>query len=287
MCVKTLDGLLHVWSLKSGHLDRLESDEAADDILATCDQKSRVTVDPAAGTLDTPHESTVVAYSVNARRPGEGVSMLLISANIKRLCQTASRGKKFFRSSSSSTSLLFNGRVDHSPNPETAEAFHIKRLASPPPRTPPPPKTPPPGAKSRLSLTVPDVQDSPGRPSMGRATPSDFGDGGEAEMTDEAFAHATLSACMSWGMEPSMDKMYLETLELAVPSRDLTLASKGAGGFWSCFSPEMPRGKAEWCLSHHLTAQRILNALVLSRSILSLDCENEAFDLFVLHVPII
>lgn len=221
MCVKTTDGLLHVWSLKSGHLDRMESDEWADDILATCDQRSRVVTEPVAGNLDSGLDSTVIAIPVHAKRPGEGISMLLISTNIKKLCQDAHRGKRTF-------AIRGNGGTEEVVSLTAARPSSIsKDRPGGTPRGLAPPRTPPPlASSSRTSLQVPDMNESPSRPSFGRATPSDMGDG-DGDVPDDAFVHATLSASMSWGMAPNMDRIYRDKLELTSPSDNLTLALRG------------------------------------------------------------
>lgn len=262
MCVKTTDHFLYVWSLKSGHLDRIEAGEAAEDILATCDPKSRVATEFDTGGLDYPAEATIAAVPVQCGRPGEGIAMLLLSANVKKLGLDSQRRKRTFPSRPSSINSLIKDRAIESPE------IQSYRGASPLPSAP---GTPPP-ATGRQSLAVPDVEVQ-GRLSPGRtATPSDFGDA-EGDSIDETFVHATLSASMSWELEPKMDKLYRDRLGLAKPADRLSLATKGPGGFWSCIAPDTVHGKQEWRLSPHLTASRILNALALSRSLLAADGE--------------
>ncbi|KAI9021088.1 hypothetical protein DFJ74DRAFT_112744 [Hyaloraphidium curvatum] len=271
MCVETKGGELYVWSLKSGHLDRVEFGDVAQNILATCDQKSRFTTLAAEAAAEAASDQTVMALPFRSTRRGEGIALLLVSANVKALCRDAHRGKRHFAGRIPSTSSL-NGKVADRGLPASATPGSEAKPEAGSDLAPP--KTPPSTLGNQRLLAIPEGlldyagRSSPGRASPGRATPSEASDAGGAS-ADEAFIHAILSASLSWEMDAALDAMYVDKLDLALPPQDLALALKGAGDFWTCFSPSLPHGKGEWTVSNFVTASRILNILVLIRSVLS------------------
>ncbi|KAL5036344.1 hypothetical protein BDV3_005042 [Batrachochytrium dendrobatidis] len=280
--VECIDGTLYVWQTKTGHLDRIVTGALAHDIISGCEIKAqcRQSLD---SHLAANVRRTLSIYPVTAS-PQVIPTMLVYQVNIKRLIDEIANGERVLTpvlSRKGSAASPFNSAATETPpSPQSSQTKRIalKRLFS--------------RKKSAHKLSI-NPSKSIEESSQGSQAARKSNSGRPLSLVrgaipDSVMTHAVLSALLSWGFDPELDRMCSDKLDLYPPSCCTSVGFRGANGYLS-FPVPSKHGLFQsiqngWRLSEFTTALKLLAIVSLCRSVLSsTDLETEVSQLLALY----
>ncbi|KAI8609659.1 hypothetical protein BC830DRAFT_1149503 [Chytriomyces sp. MP71] len=274
-----LEGTLYIWQLKTGHLDRIEEGELAEDIVSCCD-RSVVLSDYSQDYLNSTTRQAFSAFSIKSGFEEKPIMFVLL-INLKRFINDIYGGQYSLTPPSTPPQARSRARSP-ARHHGTTGASNVE------------PESP------TKTLTVPQLLKVSSRARMGsgssihstsgNASPtttrvsSDRPRSSGAIAAENQIAEATvapapprgpadknlvrgiLSATMSWGLDAEVDHICRDVFELYAASNLVSVGSRGANGYISIPAPSGRASNTEWTLSPTMSASRMLQLVSLVRT---------------------
>ena len=259
LMVQGQDGRIHVWQLRTGHLDRILFGPHPD-ILAECDHVFEIQYDPLASVN---FKKTLSGYSliqpIQETRPTVGI----LQVNLKRLIDEIYNGQQLLTPILPPKNYKFRDPIT-SVNKEEKSKNPMDLLKQ---------------AFKPLNKKETAVIE----PSQGASTPmaSENSFSKRIEAPDPNIVQTLFSVLLSWGIDANLDETCQKMLGLVKPMNCICLGMRGAGGYLNFPFPAKQRNKwQDWNISGHFSAQRLLGIMSLMKSVMSISgLEDQAIKL--------
>ncbi|KAI9204248.1 uncharacterized protein BJ171DRAFT_506741 [Polychytrium aggregatum] len=276
--VQCTDGSIHVWQLKTGHLDRIESGPVVDDILDGCDSSiscRKYGRDYQLASI----KQTISAFPIHSTDKAPP-PVLVFLVNVKRLandiyssqCTLSPPSSPIHRHNRSRTATARSGSEDLGqklPNRAASPNKQITEMFKP--------------MIDKVKIMVESVASSAATPTGARTPVEDTSNSlpqKEAEVTisepvsqttlDWGILQAVFSSLLSWGFEGGVDGICVSKFGLLPPQPSVAFGFRGTNGFLSILAPNSGIPSQDWRVSPTISASRLLMILSLVRTVLSM-----------------
>ncbi|KAJ3239674.1 hypothetical protein HDU78_002718 [Chytriomyces hyalinus] len=296
------EGTIYVWQLKTGHLDRIEELETAEDIISCCD-KTVTLSDFSQDYGSASGKQTFSAYPIFSGVETTPI-LFILQINLKRFINDIYGGQYSITPPGTPPQSRSQARPNsHRLNHRRTVSSLSTNAASPEVDAPESPTR-----SSHVGLQVPSVfNKSPslgsnrirlgsstsaasfvgGSPLPTRPTSSVEKPSGGTQMNadhhqisaqiedvrpvtrgpaDRNLVRGVLSATMVWGLDASVDQTCHDVLEMGVPSSLVSVGNRGANGYISVPFPSSVSAVSDWTLSPTMSASRMLQVTALLRT---------------------